>query len=301
MKYAVIGTGALGGYYGARLAHAGAEVHFLLNTDYERVRWHGLVVESVEGDFSLPRVHAHREAGDLPPCEFILVCLKATQNHLLPSLLPPTGAVVLLQNGLGAEEELARHIGPERIMAGLAFLCANKIGPGHIKHLAYGAVLFAEFTGGLTDRLRQLGADFERAGIPVTLEADLASARWHKLVWNIPFNGLSVVLNADTSELISHPAMRALAEALMREVAAAASACGHPIDESFIQKMLADTAKLKSYRTSMRLDHDAGRPMEIEAIFGNPLRVARAAGAVSPRIETLYRQLKFLDSRLLKI
>jgi 2-dehydropantoate 2-reductase len=297
VKYAVIGAGALGGYYGARLAHAGAEVHFLLNTDYEHVRQNGLVVESVDGDFSLPGVHACREPGELPPCDFVLVCLKATQNHLLPSLLPPTGAVVLLQNGLGAEEELARHIGPERILAGLAFLCSNKIGPGHIKHLAYGAVLFAEFAGGLSDRLRQLGADFERAGIPVTLEADLGSARWHKLVWNIPFNGLSVVLNADTAEMISHPATRALAEALMREVAAAAAACGHPINESFIQKMLADTAKLKTYRTSMQLDHAAGRPMEVEAILGNPLRAAQAAGAASPRIETLYHQLKFLDSR----
>lgn len=296
-KYAIIGTGALGGYYGARLQRAGCEVHFLLHSDYDHVRQHGLVVDSKEGDFVLPQVHAYRQARELPPCDVILVCLKATQNHLLPAMLPPTGTVVLMQNGLGAEEELARHISRDRLMAGLAFLCSNKIGPGHIRHLDYGYVRFADFTGGVTERMKQIAADFERAGIPVTLAEDLLSARWHKLVWNIPYNGLSVVLNANTDELMGDPATRALVEALMHEVVAGAAACGRRIEDSFVEKMLADTAKMKPYRTSMKIDFDAGRPMEVEAIYGNPLRMAQAAGAMMPRLETLYRQLKFLDDR----
>jgi 2-dehydropantoate 2-reductase len=297
VNYAVIGTGALGGFYGARLARAGCDVHFLLHSDYDHVRQHGLVMESKDGDFTLPVVNAHRHACDLPPCDFVLVCLKATQNHLLPALLPPTGTVVLMQNGLGAEEELARHVAGNRIMAGLAFLCSNKVAPGHIRHLDYGYVRFADFSGGITDRMKHIAADFERAGIPVTLAEDLASARWHKLVWNIPYNGLSVVLDANTDVLMADPGKRALVEALMREVVAGAAACGHSIEESFVQKMLADTAQMKPYRTSMKIDFDEGRPMEVEAIYGNPLRIAQAAGAAVPRLETLYRQLKFLDRR----
>ncbi len=295
MKYAVIGTGALGGFYGARLQRAGCEVHFLLHSDYEHVRTHGLIVESQEGDFTLPQVNAYRDPRDLPACDVVLVCLKATQNHLLPGLLPASGTVVLMQNGLGAEEELARFIAPDRLMAGLAFLCSNKIGPGHIRHLDYGYVRLAELAGGITPRMQQIAADFERAGIPVTLTDDLASARWHKLVWNIPYNGLSVVLNADTNELMAHPATRALVAALMQEVVAGAAVCGRHIEQAFVQKMLADTEKMPPYRTSMKIDSDAGRPMEVEAIYGNPLRIALAAGAQLPRLETLYRQLTFLN------
>lgn len=294
MRYAVIGTGALGGFYGARLQRAGCDVHFVLHSDYEHVHQHGLVVESKDGDFTLPRVNAYRDAHELPPCDFVLICLKATQNHLVPAILPPTGHVVLMQNGLGAEEELARHTNRDRIMAGLAFLCSNKVGPGHIHHLDYGYVRFADFSGGITERLRQVAGDFERAGIPVTLAEDLVSARWHKLVWNIPYNGLSVVLNANTAELMAQPDTRALVEALMREVVAGAAACGRRIEDSFVAKMLADTEQIKPYRTSMKIDFDEGRPMEVEAIFGNALR---AAGVPLPRLETLYRQLKFLDER----
>jgi 2-dehydropantoate 2-reductase len=129
------------------------------------------------------------------------------------------------------------------------------------------------------------------------LDEDLLTARWKKLVWNIPFNGLSVVLNATTTEMMADPDARALAEALMREVVADAAACGRQIGKEFVQKMLAYTAKMIPYRTSMKIDYDERRPMEVEAIYGNPLRAAKRAGADSPRLEALYRQLKFMDAR----
>jgi 2-dehydropantoate 2-reductase len=183
-------------------------------------------------------------------------------------------------------------------MGGLCFLCSNKAGPGHIRHLDYGYVKFAEFaTRGVTDRMRQIGEDFQRAGIPIQLHDDLLLARWQKLIWNIPYNGLSVILNATTADLMANDHTRQLVTAIMREVAAAATACGHPIHEEFIQRMLADTAKMIPYRTSMKIDHDEHRPMEIEAIFGNPLRAAQQAGGASPLLDSLYRQLQFLDER----
>lgn len=301
-RYAIIGTGALGGFYGARLQRAGCDVHFLVHTDFEHVRRHGLICESKDGDFTLPRVNAYRAAREMPPCDFVLVALKTTQNQLLPDLLPPVtkadGAVVMMQNGLGVEAEAARIVGAARVLGGLCFLCANKIGPGRIRHLDYGYVKFAEFAcGGVTDRMRQLGADFERAGIAIQLNEDLLLARWQKLVWNIPYNGLSVILNATTAELMANDHARPLVAAVMHEVAAAAAGCGRVIDEPFIQRMLADTAKMIPYRTSMKIDFDERRPMEVEAIYGAPVRAAHEAGVTVSLLEMLYRQLTFLDAR----
>ncbi len=306
-SYAVVGTGALGGYYGACLQRAGAEVHFLLRSDFEHVRQHGLRIESPQGDFTLPTVNAYRRAVDMPPCQVVLLALKATQNKLLPRLLPPLlqedGLVLVLQNGLGVEETAARVAGPGRVIGGLCFICSNKVGPGHICHLDYGQVTMAEYTpdntpGGLTDRLHRLQADFEQDGVPVVLVDDLLTARWKKLVWNIPFNGLSVVLNAKTSELINSYRSRSLAAALMREVLNAAAAVHERhIPDSFIQEMLEATARMKPYRTSMKVDYDASRPMEVEAIFGVPFNLARQAGLKTPHLGMLYHQLRFLDER----
>ncbi len=301
-SYAIIGAGALGGFYGARLQQAGCEVHFLLHSDYEYVREHGLVCESKDGDFTLPRVNAYRDVRDMPHCDVVCVCLKTTQNHLLPNLLSPVvkndGAVLLMQNGLGVEEDVAKIVGAERVMGGLCFLCSNKVGPGHIRHLDYGMVSLGEFTSrGVSDRMRGIADDFQQAGIPVQLAEDLAVARWQKLVWNIPYNGLSVVLNANTDALMTDSETRRLVEQIMRETVADARAIGVLVEDGTVEKMIEYTEKMKPYRTSMKIDFDEHRPMEVEAIFGNPLRTAQQAGATSPLIEMLYRQLRFLDER----
>jgi len=305
--YSVIGTGAVGGLYGARLQQAGADVHFLLRGDFDHVRTHGLRVESVYGDVDLPQVNIYRNVGDVPPCDVVLVALKTTQNHLLPELLPPVVGddtlVVMLQNGLGIEDEAAAIVGPDRVFGGLCFVCSNKVGPGHICHLDYGHITLAQHTAdqtpaGLTEPLRNLAEDFEQAGVQIIMAEDLLTARWKKLVWNIPFNGLSVVLDAQTNEMMVNENTRTLAEMLMNEVVAGAQAVHHRrISQSFVQEMLAATAKMKPYRTSMKLDYDAGRPMEVEAIFGTPLRLAQQAGASVPHLEMLYQLLKFLDAR----
>jgi 2-dehydropantoate 2-reductase len=301
-SYAIVGAGALGGFYGARLQQAGCEVHFLLHSDYEHVQRQGLICESKDGDFVLPTVHAYRDARDMPRCDVVCVCLKTTQNHLLPELLPPVvkhnGAVLVMQNGLGVEEYVAKIVGAERVLGGLCFLCSNKIGPGHIRHLDYGMVSLGEFASrGVSDRMRGIADDFQRAGIPVQLAEDLAVARWQKLVWNIPYNGLSVVLNANTDALMADPHTRRLVELIMQEIVADAHAVGVAVDQEIIERMLQYTDNMKPYRTSMKIDFDERRPMEVESIFGNPLRAAQQAGAKSPLIGMLYRQLRFLDER----
>jgi 2-dehydropantoate 2-reductase len=303
----MIGTGALGGFYGGRLARSGCDVHFLLHGDYEHVRDHGLRVDSVDGDFRLPHVNAYGAAADMPRCDVVAVALKTTANDALADILPHVvaddGVVLVLQNGLGIERQVADIVGPARVMGGLCFLCSIKAGPGHIRHLDYGYVTLGEYDaagrpGGISRRMRTIGEDFSAAGIRVHYAEDLVLARWKKLVWNIPFNGLCVVLDTTTDRVMADQAARTLAEQLMREVAASALAAdGRDIPEPFIASQLADTARMTPYSPSMLLDRRAGRPMEIEAIFGAPAAAARAAGRPAARIETMYHLLKCLDRK----
>lgn len=306
LTYAILGTGALGGYYGACLQRSGLEVHYLLRSDYDHVRQHGLKIDSQDGDFTLPEVNAYNDPRDMPRCDVVLVCMKTTDNHQLPDLLPAVvkddGVVVVMQNGLGVENQVADIVGPDRVMGCLCFLCANKIGPGHIHHIDYKAIRLGEHTadatpGGITDRLTQIAEDFKKANIPATACDDLILARWMKLVWNIPYNGLSVVLNSTTDRLMADPRTRTLVEELMREVQAGAATAGRAISEEHIQTMLTNTEKMAAYKPSMLLDFELGRPLEIEVMYAAPLRVADHHGLRLPRIEMLYQQLQFLDPK----
>lgn len=305
-SYAMLGTGALGGYYGGCLQKAGLDVHFLLRSDYTHVSQSGLVIESTDGDFTLSQVNAYQDVKGMPRCDVVAIALKTTQNHLLPDLLLPVlkddGVVLVLQNGLGIEDAVAEIVGSHRVIGGMCFVCANKVAPGHIRHLDYKAISLGEYTAnyhpaGITARMQQIATDFESAGIPIDLSEDLLLARWQKLVWNIPYNGLSVILNARTDELMADASTRALVEELMAEVVAGAARFDRHISSSFVQNMLDRTAKMKPYKTSMKIDYDLQRPLEVEAIVGSPLRLAEAAGTNLPQIRTLYRQLKFLDGK----
>jgi len=305
--YAILGTGALGGFYGARLQKAGMDVHFLLNSDYDYVRENGLAIASPDGDFTLPQIQAYRNIKHMPQCDVVVIALKTTHNHILPQILPSVvkenGVVLVLQNGLGVEAEVARIVGNERVIGGICFLTSNKVGAGHIYHQGYKHIVFGEYAAdyhpvGITDRIEKIRYDFELAGIPIELAPDLLLERWKKLVWNIPYNGLSVILNATTDELMADSHSLLLVEQLMREVLLGAKSCDRIIPDSFIADMLEHTAKLTTpYRTSMKIDYESRRPLEVETIFGNPLRKAIAAGANLSQITCIYQQLKFLDAK----
>jgi 2-dehydropantoate 2-reductase len=305
-SYAIIGTGAIGGFYGACLQKAGFDVHFLLNSDYQYVCQHGLIIESPDGDFTLPSVKAYQDAHKMPRCDVVIVALKTTNNYLLPQILPQVlkddGVVLVLQNGWGVESEIAQIVGSDRLIGGICFTFNYKIGKGHIRHLDYGLITLAEYTpdyaaAGITTRLCQLAADFSSANVMIQLHEDLFLARWQKLICNIPFNGLSVVLNSAIEELIANADVRTSIEQLMTEIVLAASAYGRQIPDLYIQKRLQQTATMKHYQTSMKVDYDQGRSLEVEAIFGNPLRQAWQAGIQMPQVSMLYRQLKFFDTQ----
>ncbi len=319
-SYAILGTGAVGGYYGGLLQRAGMDVHFLLRSDYEYARHHGLRIDSINGDFQLDKINAHADAATMPRCDVAVVAWKTTENGNLAAILPkvvkPGGVVLVLQNGLDPEREAAAASLPDaKILGGLCFLCARKQGPGWIRHLDYGAVTLAAYDRGtrethevreadgedagrplgVTPEMRAVAEDFRAAGIETRLHEDWRAARWRKLVWNVPFNGLCALLGADTSALLRHPPMRAMVRGMMSEVAAGAALSGAPLPEDFVNRMMADTDAMSPYEPSMKLDRDAGRAMELDAIYGRTLEVIVKAGGAAPLMEALLAQLGFAE------
>ena len=276
-------------------------MRFLLHSDYEYVKQHGLRVDSCDGDFVLPQVEAFGRAEDMPESDVILVCLKSVKNHdLLPRLLRPLlheqTTVVLIQNGIGLEEDLQRIFPQLHIVAGLAFICCAKTGPGHICHQDFGALNLGNFSCP-DKRFQTLLADLQDAGLTAA-EVPYLEARWKKAVWNMPFNGMTVALNTSTAQLLQTPATRALIYDQMMEVIGAARALGvDALTSEFADKMMAMTDKMTPYSPSMKLDFDNGRPMEIEYLYSRPIAEARKAGFEMPKLAMLEAELRFLSRR----
>lgn len=308
-RIGVIGTGAIGGFYGLLLAKAGHDVHFLLRSEYAAVAEQGLRLNSnVHGALTLAPAQAYRRIEDMPPCDWLLVGAKTTANAELAPLIAraaaPGARVVLLQNGLAVEDEL-RPLLPDglHLLGGLCYICVHRSAPGVIEHQALGAINLAYHSGPAGDEASRLelveeGANLLRsAGLDSTPMRDLTQTRWQKLVWNVPYNGLSVLLDADTRRLMGNPDSRALIGDIMQEVVQAAQALGHGMPEQYASKLLAATERMPDYLPSMYHDFAQGRPAELHAIYAAPLAAADAAGFDMPKVRALYQALRFIQAR----
>lgn len=313
-RIGIIGTGAIGGFYGLMLARAGFDVHFLLRSEFTAIAQRGLQLDSaVQGALTLNPVQAYSSAADMPPCDWLLVGAKTTSNAgLAPAIIKSAAAgakVLLLQNGLDVEDSL-RELLPDslHLLGGLCFICVHRTAPGVIEHQALGRVSIGYHSGpALTEeqtdeQARQAiveeGAGlFRKAGIDSQAMANLQQARWQKLVWNVPYNGLSVLLGASTTPLMADARSRELIQALMAEVVQGALACGHGMPPGYAEHLFNVTEKMPDYWPSMYHDYLHKRPLELAAIYARPLAAARAAGCELPKIEALYQALSFVDRR----
>lgn len=300
---AVLGAGALGLYYGVRLGLGGADVRFLLRSDLEPIRARGtlrIYERSQLLEFKPAAVYGSvREIG---PVDLVLVTLKTTANDALASLLPPligaSTAVLTLQNGLGADERIAAVIGADRVLGGLAFIASTRTAPGEVTCYHPGSITLGEFDRAASDRLRNAAAQFAHAGVKVRVVDDLVSARWHKLVWNIPFNGLAVAAGGITTDRIcADAALAGRVHALMREVQSAARCFGITIKDEFLQQQFDVTPPMGAYQPSSLVDFLAGREIELESIWGEPLRRAQKAGVAMPELGRLYDELQRASRR----
>ena len=302
-KIAIIGTGAIGGYYGCRLADAGQEVHFLLRSDLEAVRKSGrLRVELPKGEILVPANHVQGRPEDIGPCDLVIIALKTTANGVFEKLLRPllheNTALLTLQNGLGSDEQLAKLFGSQRVLGGLCFICVNRVAPGEILCIQPGTVAFGNFGRPIDERLRAVSAMFEKAGVKAMTDDNLSELRWKKLVWNVPFNGLAIAGGGITTDkILACPELETQVRLIMKEVIDAAAKFGHVIPQSFIEKQVSITRPMGPYRPSSLIDYLEGREVEVESIWGEPVRRAQSVGASVPRMEMLYALLKRLTMK----
>ncbi len=300
MIYGIIGTGAIGGYYGGKLANAGKEVHFLLHKDYDYVCQHGLQIDSCDGSFHLDNVNAYCDTADMPKCDVVIVSLKSTNNRMLKTMLPPlmkqNTLVLLIQNGIGLEHDLQNEFPNTYIAAGLAFICSAKTEPGRVNHQCYGSINIGNYSCKDKNIIDRMIADLTDAGVKAR-EVEYDEARWKKAVWNMPFNGMTVALNTQTDRLLGNEATTQLIRDLMLEVIGAARHLGvKNIDSTFADKMIKMTREMIPYSPSMKLDYDFHRKMEIYYLYSRPIEEAKTAGFSMPKLEMLEAELKFLEA-----
>lgn len=303
-RWALVGPGAVGLYYGGRIADAGRSLSVLARSDLEVLQEEGIQIAIVDPVSAVISEHIHAKldvvsnsADKLGPVDCVIVSAKSTVNQeLLESLttiVEPGHTVILsLQNGMGNAEFFGKHFPSNPILSGLCFVCVNRTEPGCVENYHTGRVEI----GSLDDRWPEVAEAvvdiFNQSGILTKHAEQLAGALWRKLCWNIPFNGLSIAVGGVTTDkIIADPELVITARALMEEVRSAALIEGHQISDEFIEGQFTVTEKMGAYKPSSLIDHLAGKPVELESIWGEPLKRGRSLGLEMPELTKLYKSI----------
>lgn len=303
-SYAVIGVGGVGAFYGVHLARTGSSVHFLTRSATRAARREGVRLTSQDQVWKADATF-HETVDTIGEVDTVLVATKATSNAEVANLVAQlqTSCVVLIQNGIDAEQVFAQRLPDSvEVVGGMAFLAAQRVAPAHTEHYGYGALTLGRYLPGYvaaepTPLMLALVDDLARAEVPVVMAPDLLLARWQKLLWNIPFNGLTVLLGDRTDALVTDPASRRMVTDLMNEVRAAAAGDGRDLPADSIAGMVAATEAMTPYAPSMKVDYEHRRPLEVEQIYRAPLARAARNAVAMPRTELLADALTFLDAR----
>ena len=289
MKIAILGAGALGCYYGARLAEAGHDVTFIMRSAYDTVAEQGLHIHSIFGDIHLPRPHIARTPQECGPADLVIVCWKTTCNPLLAEALPPLlhegTRVLTFQNGMGNAEAISRIVPAERVFIGLCFVCVMMNTPGVVEHLEKGNIQFAPAlpTDSGLEQAQELAALFNGTPVQTACFRHAEQILWCKLSWNIPFNGLCLAHGGiSIRQLFTMPQEVQRAGDIMREVCRAAELRGFPLPQEIVQQQMDSTAAMGDFIPSSAVDYNRRRPVEYDAIWGTPLQLAQECGAAVP-------------------
>lgn len=299
MNIAILGAGALGCYYGARLAQAGHRVTFIMRSAYEPVKAQGLHINSIFGDVHLPRPHIARTPEECGPVDLVIVCWKTTCNALLAQALPPLlhadTRVLTFQNGMGNTDALARVVPAERVFIGLCFVCVMMDEPGTVNHLEKGDIQFAPYVPseeGLKEA-QELAALFEGTPVKTSCFMHAEQILWCKLSWNIPFNGLCLAHGGiSIRTLFTMPQEVQRARNIMQEVCRTAELRGFPLPAEIVTRQMDSTAAMGDFIPSSAVDYNRRRPVEYEAIWGTPLALAHAVSAPVPEWEQLAADIR---------
>jgi 2-dehydropantoate 2-reductase len=294
----IIGAGAIGSFYGAILKRAGCTVSAVVRSEYDAVKAHGFRFESPLGDISWKPDYLYKD-GDRPDStpDYVILATKVLPGSDRSGLVRPWVGegtnIVLIQNGLDIERELADAFPDNPIISCLAFIAVSRVAPGEIKHNAYGRLVMGRYPSGLDDHCQALSDLFVEGGIDIKLTEEVVRERWLKCVWNTPFNPLSVLANgADTYTMLDTAGGEKLVREMMQEVIDAAEADGHPLPPQIIDSNIDGTRKMPAYKNSMALDYLNDRPIELDAILGNVVAIAQKHGVPVPRLETMLAALR---------
>jgi 2-dehydropantoate 2-reductase len=306
MKILVMGAGAVGAYFGARLQAAGEDVVFCARgANLAAMRERGLEITSIRGDLRLAAVAATDNPAVFAPYDLVLFCVKTYDTEpaarALAGCLKPGAAVLTLQNGIENEERLEAVFGRGAVMGGNARVGVEVPAPGKIVHLSTGHIDFGELDGRSTERARAIADAFRRAGILGELSSGIRKLRWDKLLWNGAFNTVATLTRRRVGEIIDDPESLKLVRRLMTEALEVARAEGADLGDDRIDYYLAHSQKnLRALKTSTQQDLERGKPLEVEALAGAVVRAARRHGVAAPAYETIYALLRLLDSNARK-
>lgn len=300
-KILVVGTGAIGGFYGALLAKAGAEVSVVSRSDYDTVVNHGYTIQSETlGNWTFSPDQIVRTAAEYKHIpDFIILCTKVIPEINRAELIKPAvqkqTSIVFIQNGIDIEPELATAFPNNELISGLAFICCNRTAPGVIKHLAYGKLSLGHLPNTpQSEKIQHLSHLIQQSGIEALVSDDIIGSRWLKCLWNASFNPLSVLSDGlSTKEIIEN--QEPLIRTIMQEVSSIADAAGHRLPDDSIDININNTYAMPPYKTSMLLDFERQHPMETEAILGNTVRYAKRLGIACPVLETVYSLMKLKE------
>lgn len=304
MRVAVFGVGAVGGYFGGRLAQAGYDVTFIARgATLEALRQEGLQVESLQGDFTIWPVQATGDPRQVEPVDVVIVAVKSWQvpeaAEAIRPLLGPETAVLPLQNGVEAPDQLAAALGREHVLGGLCRIIASVARPGHVRHLGMEpAIAFGELDNRLSPRVEALYQAFVAAGLQVEVPADIVAALWDKFLFVTAWGGVGAVTRAPVGVIRSLNETRQLLLQALQEIEAVAQARGVTLPAGAVAKKLAFLDSLPpAGTTSMQRDIAGGRPSELEAQTGAVVRLGRAAGVPTPANTAIYHSLLPLELR----
>jgi 2-dehydropantoate 2-reductase len=296
MKVGIIGAGAVGGYFGFRLAQAGCGPRFLARgASLQALQRVGLTVTS-GGRRETVSVEASGDPGILSSCDAVLVAVK---NLDLAEALAAAAAgmgerayAVTLQNGVEAPVEASRALGPGKVVAGIAYLGAERVGPGEIVHTGLGKITVGEMSAPSGRRCAELVEMLDSAGIPARESRDIRSDLWRKLAWNAAFNGPTALARCSPSDLATDPEGRELCRRLVEEVREAARHRGVELPAALAEETIRMSEPLIDLRTSMLQDLEAGRAPEVDALYGHALAALKEAGRPAPAHEAVAALLR---------
>lgn len=298
----VVGAGAVGGFFGARLAQVHPHVSFLLRPrTAETIRKNGLTIQSTSlGTFTVyPPVTSDPKEFSSP--DLIILAVKAYDldeacRHIAPVVGDKT-TILTLQNGVTSEDELIQRFGRERVLGGVAFIYSKIIEPGIIEHYKRGSIMVGEIMGNETPRLRHLADFFQKANVPFQVSEDIRKAKWEKMCWNCVFNPLTVLIDDKVSQALDRSEMKSVISNIVSEVSAVAMAQRVPLDDDIAEKVIQWSEEIRDIHTSMYDDWKAGRPTEIDYLNGYIAQKGREFGIPTPLNEALTSMVKVITER----